>query len=149
MQRSATRWCAALCSLLIAAQAVLPRDLVCCMQAGGAALELAHHGHCLGYAADAPGHSGETGCGQASGPQLAGQFVASGCHDLPILTAEARTVRSDELAVAPLAAPGPARLELHCHAAIPVPQPLARRPHAPPDSGWPALVAGCSLVLRI
>jgi hypothetical protein len=94
---------AAACALLLLTQAVLPRELVCCIQDGAASLELSNHGRCIGQLS-APHQC--TGARGAADEQAGASGFApdSDCVDQQILTPELRAGRGPELS-APACAP--------------------------------------------
>jgi hypothetical protein len=90
-----------LCLLLVTAQALLPRDLVCCHPANGQpGLELSIHGHCLGKVAGTEAGHCCTVPSIESAEQIQWQPLPDDCQDIAIHTADSQLVR-----LQPLAAP--------------------------------------------
>lgn len=94
------RWFAAACALLLLTQAVLPRELVCCIQDGAASLELSNHGRCIGQL-NAPHACSGSHTAAADQPAASSFAADTSCIDQQILTPEVRAGRSLELSAPP------------------------------------------------
>lgn len=137
-----------LCMLLLA-QAVLPRDLVCCIsEQGQSALELAINGRCIGMLVGSGLHQHDThsAAGAASTASLQSAHVE--CEDSAIRSADCRPARLLALEMPPAVALPTA----HCFGALTLPLPqfsLHRLQIAAPDCCGPPLRLTGTVLLRI
>lgn len=135
---------AALLVLLIAVQAIMPRELVwCCQGDGDISLELGHHGRCLGLAD--PGCSGQRHRSSHNADSLRADTHGA-CEDIAVAAADGRSQRWERM-------PAPAPVIV---ASVPLPLPAMLQlcsisPRRSPEPPWRAASQRClsSVLLRI